>query len=577
MIGAGSNADALPYDQRILGFGRDRSGTDIGAVEAKTDFVVTNANDSGVGSLRQAALDADAFFGVDNIAFSPTFFATAKTITLTTGEISLGESVNILGPGSKIVTVNGNNTSRIFNTLAKTGQTINLSGLTLTAGNGGAISGFEDTITLNNCVVTGNKTLSGGGGIRLSGAGLYVAALNLINTTVSGNSAALTGGGVYLSGKVSTTIVGSTLSGNTATGRGGALYFFGGIGTGGFTVRNSTLSGNQSSSGGGAVAFTGNVISTGTASFQNSTITANVAAPVLGGGISQTSGNVTISLESSIVFGNTAGLVPDIAATVKVNAKNSALGGVIGYSLNDLGGNLTPGTNPLLGPLANNGGPTQTHSLLAGSPAINKGSNPVGLATDQRGPGYLRNVNGGVDIGAVEVQSPAFPEEIFINDSDPQRSRVTTIVLNFTAPPLLGQDPTTAFQLRRQSDNALVTLAATQQNIFNVTLTFIGGPVEFGSLADGRYTLTILASECPNLDGNNDGAVGDNFTLIGTPANGLFRLFGDENGDGTVAANDFIQFRLSLGGNNPIFDFDGDNAVAASDFIQFRLRFGGSI
>ena len=57
----------------------------------------------------------------------------------------------------------------------------------------------------------------------------------------------------------------------------------------------------------------------------------------------------------------------------------------------------------------------------------------------------------------------------------------------------------------------------------------------------------------------------------------IFRFFGDANGDGTVAADDFIQFRLSLGGTNPIFDFDGDSAVAASDFIQFRLRFGGSI
>ena len=66
--------------------------------------------------------------------------------------------------------------------------------------------------------------------------------------------------------------------------------------------------------------------------------------------------------------------------------------------------------------------------------------------------------------------------------------------------------------------------------------------------------------------------------LIGDPAtNKLYRLFGDSNGDGTVAANDFIAFRLALGGNSPIFDFDGDGAVAASDFVQFRLRLGGSI
>ena len=61
------------------------------------------------------------------------------------------------------------------------------------------------------------------------------------------------------------------------------------------------------------------------------------------------------------------------------------------------------------------------------------------------------------------------------------------------------------------------------------------------------------------------------------PPTNIFRLFGDCDGDGAVSANDFIQFRLSLGGSSVIFDFDNDGAVAASDFIQFRLRFGGSI
>ena len=114
-----------------------------------------------------------------------------------------------------------------------------------------------------------------------------------------------------------------------------------------------------------------------------------------------------------------------------------------------------------------------------------------------------------------------------------------------------------------------------------MTLTFTGGAVNFGSLADGRYTLTALASGVNNgtLDGDANGVGGDSYVLIGNPAIApkLFRFFGDSNGDGTVAANDFIQFRLALGGSNPIFDFDGDGAVAASDFIQFRLRFGGSI
>src|SRR5262249_22409503 len=119
-----------------------------------------------------------------------------------------------------------------------------------------------------------------------------------------------------------------------------------------------------------------------------------------------------------------------------------------------------------------------------------------------------------------------------------------------------------------------------------VTLTFTGSnAVESGSLADGRFTLSIDASKVYNtngpLDGNGDGSGGDSYTLASASApsspTNIFRYFGDITGDGTVAASDFIQFRQFFGGSNPAFDFDNDGAIAASDFIQFRLRFGGSI
>ena len=101
-------------------------------------------------------------------------------------------------------------------------------------------------------------------------------------------------------------------------------------------------------------------------------------------------------------------------------------------------------------------------------------------------------------------------------------------------------------------------------------------------MADGRYTFTALASQISGagiaLDGNGDGVAGDDYALVGDPAtNKLFRLFGDANGDGTVAASDFILFRQMFGGASTIFDFSGDGTVSANDFAQFRLRFGGSI
>jgi hypothetical protein len=110
-----------------------------------------------------------------------------------------------------------------------------------------------------------------------------------------------------------------------------------------------------------------------------------------------------------------------------------------------------------------------------------------------------------------------------------------------------------------------------------VTLSFTGGPLDFGSLADGCYTLTIDANQVSNsngkLDGDNDGVPGGNYVLIGTPENGLYRLFGDADGNGRVSATDFNAFRLAYGSAGPsIFDFNGDGQVSASDFNQFRTR-----
>ena len=222
-----------------------------------------------------------------------------------------------------------------------------------------------------------------------------------------------------------------------------------------------------------------------------------------------------------------------------------------------------------------------THALGVGSPAINHGSNPAGLTNDQRGPGFFRFAGSAVDIGAFEVQSPgAKITAVQVNLGAAQRSMVTTLKVTFDQLVALPANPADAFQLNRQSDNASVTLSASVSGN-DVTLTFTGGAVNGASLADGRYTLTALASKISfgNFDGNGDGFAGEDFTLTGAPgtASNLFRLFGDVNGDGTVAASDFIVFRKFFGGSNFAFDFDNDGAVAASDFIQFRLRFGGSI
>jgi hypothetical protein len=151
----------------------------------------------------------------------------------------------------------------------------------------------------------------------------------------------------------------------------------------------------------------------------------------------------------------------------------------------------------------------------------------------------------------------------------------------FDQPVNFAVTPASAFQLSRQADGATATLAATVEpgpTGTSVRLTFTGGASEAGSLLDGRYTLTVLSSglAAPGLDGNGDEVAGDNFVLVGTPGNGLFRLAGDADGDGDVDATDFGAFRVAFGTAEATFDFDGDGDVDAADFGQFRQRFGAS-
>ncbi len=600
-IDKGNNSAGLAFDQRGLSrvFG---AGADIGALESQTQTLIVDIladeNDGNFAkgdlSLREAVVIANNNPGVDTITFDPTVFFSTQAINLSLGEIAFSEAATVVGLGTGLVTINAKSASRVFSMkAAPNGSNFAISNLTVTGGSattGGGIYGFTSNLDLNNCVISGNKATQLGAGVDTVGnltATRCLITLNsggasalrilgtttLLDCTISGNTA-LHGAGLSVYGFL--TVDSCTFSGNTATGTvgGGAIEQTSLL----FSVfRNCTISGNSALSGnGGGVLFTH---AGAFPDFQNCTITANSAAS--GGGIACQLGSGSIDLVSSIVSGNFAGVSADFFTPGTVNALVSLIGTDAGIAT------FTPdsftmtnlGKSPMLAPLANNGGPTMTHALLPGSPAINNGSNPAALAFDQRGIGFARNVNGAVDIGAFEIQTlPAKITSVQINDGSAQRSRVTSLLVTFDQPPSLPGTPATAFELKRQSDNATVTLNAAPSGN-TVTLTFTGGvPFELGSLADGRYTLKAFASQITNLDGDGNGTFGDDFVLVGDPAtNKLFRLFGDADGDGTVPASDFIQFRLALGGNTAMFDFDGDGAVAASDFIQFRLRFGGSI
>jgi hypothetical protein len=378
-------------------------------------------------SLREAITAASGTPGAV-IDFQP---GLSGTVTLTLGQLQINDPVTITGPGAGAITISGNNASRIFFVDDRTAAVINvaISGLTLTHGNagadvGGAIEVLQnDALVLSDTVITGNSAGNDGGGIYVGfgsltvenaiisdnqsamlGGGIVVfsgGSLTVDNTTISRNMAAFGGGGMYLVGIKTLVVRNSTISGNSASADGGILFD-------GDTaeIQNSTISGNSASADGGGI-----FIESGAAVIGNSTVAFNTAdSDNTGGG---KGGGVVVSaagaltLQSTIVADNAVGASgthPDISGNV--TATNCLIENIAGSRFAPGSAANFVGLDPRLGPLQFNGGPTQTHALLAGSPAIHHGSNPLGLTTDQRGFGFTRVAGSAADIGAFEVQAP---------------------------------------------------------------------------------------------------------------------------------------------------------------------------
>jgi hypothetical protein len=565
-------------------------------------FTVTNTLDNGLGSLRQALIDANSLAGTDSIIFDTSVFNKLQTITLASGNLLISDNVRVAGPGANLLTISGNNISQVIQLRGTKLLDVSISGLTITKGNSkysaGGIAAYSCNLTIQSCVITSNKGGAGAGclGYDDLGSGIPAGLLTVIDSQVTNNAATYRGGGIWTHGGL--VLQRSTISGNMSNDFGGGAFVVSrglamdssivasnrsNINGGGLyvtetsaSVRNSIVSQNVAAQSGGGVAF----VHVSANTIQNTTISANSSGTGRGGGIFAPDGSLSVT--NSIVSGNSNSQVSDVYFKGLVNAAFSAIGTSAGMTTFNADSTTVAllGLNPLLGPLANYGGPTLTMALLPGSPCIDAGSVIAGVTTDQRG--YLRSYSSAPDIGAYELQPPRVAS-VVINDGSAQRSRVTSVTVNFDSLVTLQGLPDDAFRLQRQSDGQLVSLSAFVVNsaTTSVIFTFTGALSEFGSLQDGRYTLTAFDGQVSNfvggLDGNGDGVPGDNYVLASSGTAGVFRLFGDANGDGAVGTNDFVQFRLALFSPNSIFDFNGDGWVAASDFLQFRSRFGVSI
>jgi hypothetical protein len=389
-------------------------------------YLVDHLADDGAGTGLNGSLRYAISHAVDGDAIN---FGVTGTINLNNVLPDLAHNISINGPGANLLTVRGAGSEgrypfRVFTVPA--GATVSISGLTITNGystGGGGIAN-AGTLTLSNSTVTGNAAYyegtfdfpayAPGGGIY-NGNNSGTAVLTIINSTISGNWAGGDGGGIangfsnYITGYGegpggTVTVSNSTVSGNYCECYGGGIENV----EGSLTVINSTIVNNglwsvDGSGGGiddGAVRDAGRFDDSLTVT--NSTIAGNRASYC--GGIA---GGDTLNIRNSIIAGNSARYGgPDLCGALTSSGYN-LIGdgsGDTGFDATDLVGTDSVPINPQLGPLQNNGGPTQTMALLAGSPALNAGDPAQLGVADQRGVAR----RGGVNIGAYQASASAF-------------------------------------------------------------------------------------------------------------------------------------------------------------------------
>lgn len=364
----------------------------------------TDASDAAAGdgvcaavdgkcSLRAAIEQANNSVGTDVIALPAGEYHTNL------GQLILTDPATVQGVGAATTIIDPDTAVRVFR--IETGVNATFSGVTIRGGSapgehGGGILSLGNLTLLEVSIVDNNAGFSGGG-IASTMTGT---SLTIDRSTISGNQASDGNGGGLTIGTMGTLIItNSTITNNTATIDGGGIYD--GATGGTASITNTTISGNRAHGGGGGIH------SYSAATISSSTIRDNRADHDAtgggdGGGVVDTGGFGTLTMRRTIVAGNTdaspGGEAPDCFGGPVSGGSN--------LISNDMGCTYTADSSDKvnvlanLGPLADNGGPTMTHALLTGSPAID-GVTGTCEATDQRG--IPRPQGAGCDIGGYEL------------------------------------------------------------------------------------------------------------------------------------------------------------------------------
>ncbi len=551
-------------------------------------------------TLRAAIQETNNAVTDDAITFA---LPASSTISLLSELPAIDGNLTITGPGANLLTVERSNSAltnfRIFK--INPSRTVSISGLTITKGraingapndSGGGILNDHGTLTISNSSISGNTAVSGSG-VYSNGIGVGgTATLTIINSTISGNTGGDKGGirleGV--SGTPTATITNTTISGNTVSGSGAGM----GIADTNTTLTNVTVTNNQADSGNdGSGAFGGIYIASG-----------------------------TVTLKNTIVAGNFKGIsvADDIFGTVDPSSSFNLIGtGGSGGLINGVNNNQVDVADAHLGPLANNGGPTQTHALLAFSTAIDAGNNTFVVNppfngppfTDQRGTGFARindgpdsNSTATVDIGAFESATATNNPPLAVNDNYATNEETP---LSVPAPGVLANDidvdALTAVLVSGPTHASAFGLNANGSFNYTPALNFFGTDTFTYKANDGATdgntaTVTITVSnvnDAPTITNNtgitvNEGSTGniisstklkvsdvDNtdaqltYTVGTAPTRGTLK----KSGAPVLSGGTFTQSDI----NNNFITYDHDGSETTSDVFSFTVAdgAGGSI
>ena len=387
-----------------------------GPVALAATLTVVNKNDDGAGSLR-AAIAAAA--PGDTIQFA---LPLPAIITLKSA-LTIDKDLTIIGPGPLKLTVTRSTAKKTpsFRVLNVNAGVVTITGLTLSNGRalnpngasdnlGGGILSFG-SLTVSNCVITKNEAPTENGGVGYGGGIFALGPLTVVDSTISLNKVTGAGGGIstfYSSGFI---LDRCTVSENIAFVQGGGVNFQGSIGS----LKNSTISGNQIAANGAGSGLLHLTFPGGASglSVSSCTITRNRGGTnaVVLAALPGSQANLTW-LRSTIIADNDTRNFSLVGAPILIsfghNLDSDGTSGLVNGVNGDIIGTLALPIDARLGGLLANGGPTRTHALLAGSPAVDTGAcvdaNNAALFVDQRS--FPRPSGVSCDIGAFENQPP---------------------------------------------------------------------------------------------------------------------------------------------------------------------------